>query len=264
MDERPSRANASRCLTANSCQPTEPHDQGRDDQALPLRQPRPVANTSRRLPGSLQLRPTAQDAERPQALRIHLQNLDIRARSIHPKPDPPDAGTEHLGIHLCAACSGVCRSGPPQDLHMWHNGRGFGGQTRDRYQRKLTRAALAEDRRANIRCHRIRVAVHAGAPRPCKINRRIPSPRRKLHHALPDRIRYLRRSQNRTAFVPDVPDADHIAISNPQACRILGIHTRNLAAMALAAHAGRAKIKLSAVAAGASGPSARGPRWCCR
>ncbi|MDO9526504.1 MAG: hypothetical protein Q7J57_13365, partial [Gemmobacter sp.] len=28
--------------------------------------------------------------------RIHLQNLDIRARTIHPKPDPPDAGTEHL------------------------------------------------------------------------------------------------------------------------------------------------------------------------
>ena len=26
----------------------------------------------------------------------HLQNLDIRAGSIHPRPDPPDAGTEHL------------------------------------------------------------------------------------------------------------------------------------------------------------------------
>jgi len=30
------------------------------------------------------------------ALRIHLQNLDIRARSIHLKSDPPHAGTEQL------------------------------------------------------------------------------------------------------------------------------------------------------------------------
>ena len=27
---------------------------------------------------------------------VHLKNLDIRAGSIHPRPDPPDAGTEHL------------------------------------------------------------------------------------------------------------------------------------------------------------------------
>jgi RNA-directed DNA polymerase len=33
------------------------------------------------------------------ALRTHLQNLDIRARSIHPRSDPPDAGTENLGSH---------------------------------------------------------------------------------------------------------------------------------------------------------------------
>jgi hypothetical protein len=32
-------------------------------------------------------------------LRIHLQNLDIRARSIHPRPDPPDAGTEHVATN---------------------------------------------------------------------------------------------------------------------------------------------------------------------
>jgi transposase InsO family protein len=37
-----------------------------------------------RLHGSLQLRAQAQDPRRPHALRIHLQNLDIRARSIHP------------------------------------------------------------------------------------------------------------------------------------------------------------------------------------
>ena len=29
-------------------------------------------------------------------LRIHLQGLDVRAKLIHHKPDPPDAGTEHL------------------------------------------------------------------------------------------------------------------------------------------------------------------------
>ena len=34
----------------------EPHDQGRDRETVPLRQPQPVANTPRRIPGSLQLR----------------------------------------------------------------------------------------------------------------------------------------------------------------------------------------------------------------
>ncbi len=29
-------------------------------------------------------------------LRIHLQDMDIRARQIHPEPNPPHAGTEHL------------------------------------------------------------------------------------------------------------------------------------------------------------------------
>ena len=49
-----------------------------------------------RLHGSLLLRPTAQDARRPQAIPIHLQDLDFRARAIHPQSDPPDAGTEQL------------------------------------------------------------------------------------------------------------------------------------------------------------------------
>ena len=66
-------------------------------QAIPLRKPRPAACASRRLPGRLQLRTSPQDAQRPDALRIHLQNLDIRAGSIHRRPDPPNAGTEHLG-----------------------------------------------------------------------------------------------------------------------------------------------------------------------
>lgn len=29
---------------------------------------------------------------------VDLQNLDIRAGTIHPKPDPPDAGTKHLAM----------------------------------------------------------------------------------------------------------------------------------------------------------------------
>ena len=38
----------------------------------------------------------SQDTQRPDTLRIHLQNLDFRTRSIHLKSDPPNAGTEHL------------------------------------------------------------------------------------------------------------------------------------------------------------------------
>ena len=72
----------------------EQNDQGRDCKTVPLRNPRPTANAPRGLLGSLDLRPKAQDAERPHALRMPLQNLDFRAGSIHPKSDPPDAGTE--------------------------------------------------------------------------------------------------------------------------------------------------------------------------
>ena len=68
VDERPGR-------------PDEPHDQRSDRQALPLRQPRSAPHASRGLPGSLQLRSTAENARRPHALRIHLQNLDLRTRS---------------------------------------------------------------------------------------------------------------------------------------------------------------------------------------
>src|SRR5690606_37731273 len=60
------------------------------------RNPRPAANAPRRLHGSLQLRSKAKVPRRSHALRIHLQDLDIRARQIHPEPDPPNAGTEHL------------------------------------------------------------------------------------------------------------------------------------------------------------------------
>ena len=75
---------------------SELHDQGCDCKTLPLRNQRSTANTPRGLLGGLQLRPKAQDAERHHALRIHLQNLDIRAGSIHPQSYPRDAGTEHL------------------------------------------------------------------------------------------------------------------------------------------------------------------------
>jgi hypothetical protein len=71
--------------------------------ALSLRNPRSVANALRRLLDSLKLRPKPQDTERPHNLRIHLPNLDIRARSIHPKSDPPAARTEHLGIAALAS-----------------------------------------------------------------------------------------------------------------------------------------------------------------
>lgn len=50
----------------------------------------------RGLHGTLQLRPPTEGARRSQAIRIHLQNLDIRARPIRPEPDPPDAGTQYL------------------------------------------------------------------------------------------------------------------------------------------------------------------------
>ena len=56
------------------------------------------------LHGCLQLRPQTQDPQRSHALRIHLQALDVRARSIHHQPDPPDAGTEHLGAVKVDVC----------------------------------------------------------------------------------------------------------------------------------------------------------------
>ncbi|MDO9527056.1 MAG: hypothetical protein Q7J57_16205 [Gemmobacter sp.] len=45
----------------------------------------------------LRLRPTAQDARRPLAQRIHLQGPDTNARYVHPESDPPEAGAEQLG-----------------------------------------------------------------------------------------------------------------------------------------------------------------------
>jgi hypothetical protein len=39
---------------------------------------------------------SAQDAQWPNALRIHRQDLDVRAGQVHRRSDPPDAGTKHL------------------------------------------------------------------------------------------------------------------------------------------------------------------------
>ena len=61
-------------------------------------EPRSAPQPPRRLPRCVQLRPPPQDAQRSHTLRVYLQNLDFRARSIHRQSDPPDAGTEHLRI----------------------------------------------------------------------------------------------------------------------------------------------------------------------
>ncbi len=82
----------------------EPDNQGRYRQTLPLRQPRSASQPPQRLYGSRQLCTPARDAKRANAIRVHPKNLDIRARSIHPKSDPPDAETERL-----ARC---CSPGP--------------------------------------------------------------------------------------------------------------------------------------------------------
>jgi hypothetical protein len=64
--------------------------------ALPLREPRRTPDAPRRLHGSLQFRPPAQDAQRAYTLRIHRQDLDVRARPVHCRPYPPDSGTKYL------------------------------------------------------------------------------------------------------------------------------------------------------------------------
>ncbi len=94
----------------------------------------------RRLLGSLQLCTQAKDARRRHTLRTHLQNLDIRAGAIHPRPDPPDAGTEHLATPRTLAMSegrpGGRSWGSPiriaPCLHRRHSARTAGGSNRCR------------------------------------------------------------------------------------------------------------------------------------
>ena len=55
-----------------------------------------LESSPRRLHQRLQLRPAAEDPEGPHALRIHLQMLDFRARTIQTQSAPANAGTKHL------------------------------------------------------------------------------------------------------------------------------------------------------------------------
>ena len=45
---------------------------------------------------SLQFRSKTEDPQRPHALRVHLQTMDNRTRTVHPQPNPSNAGTKHL------------------------------------------------------------------------------------------------------------------------------------------------------------------------
>ena len=63
---------------------------------LSLRQPRPARSSPPGLRLSLQFRPAPEDPQRPHALRVHLQALDFRAGTIHPRSNPPNAGTKQL------------------------------------------------------------------------------------------------------------------------------------------------------------------------
>jgi transposase-like protein len=83
LDQRPGRAD-------------EPHHQGSHRQTISLRQPPAARDPPPRLHRRLQLRPTTQNPQGPHAVRIHLQNLDNRTRTIHNRPDPSNAGTKHL------------------------------------------------------------------------------------------------------------------------------------------------------------------------
>jgi transposase-like protein len=52
----------------------------------------------------------------PHALRVHLQMLDFRARKIHPRPDPSNAGTEQLALSVLASPM------PTQSRHTGRSG----------------------------------------------------------------------------------------------------------------------------------------------
>jgi hypothetical protein len=84
LDQRPGRAH-------------EPHHQRGHGSALPLRQSRSATHSPQRLRRCLQLRQTTQDSRRPYSLRIHLQMLAERTRSIYSRSHPSNAGTKHLG-----------------------------------------------------------------------------------------------------------------------------------------------------------------------
>ncbi len=61
-----------------------------------LRHTRAAEVPPRKLRRRLQLRPTIEDPQGPDALRIHRQSMDKRAQKIQTRPNPPNAGTKHL------------------------------------------------------------------------------------------------------------------------------------------------------------------------
>ena len=70
----------------------------------------------------LQFRPTPEDPQGSHTLRIHLQNLDKRAQTIHPQSDPSNAGTKHLNLGsysviCCFGNSAVSRHGRARRGH---------------------------------------------------------------------------------------------------------------------------------------------------
>ena len=76
-----------------------------------------LRRTPRRLRRRLQFRPTAQDPQRPHAIRVHLQMLDNTARTFHTQPAPSNAGTKHLNRACDPQRSGVsCPSNQPVQL----------------------------------------------------------------------------------------------------------------------------------------------------
>ena len=74
----------------------EPHNQGRDGQALPLREPRATPNPPAVVRRCLQPRPPAQVPQRQKPLRVHLSAVDHRATAVQNQPIPSQSGTKHL------------------------------------------------------------------------------------------------------------------------------------------------------------------------
>ena len=63
----------------------------------------PHTHAPHRLHGRIQLHTQAKDPQRSHSLRLHLQNLDFRTRSIQLRSEPLNAGTEHLDTKHAAA-----------------------------------------------------------------------------------------------------------------------------------------------------------------
>ena len=60
----------------------------------------PHTHAPHRLHGRIQLHTQAKDPQRSHSLRLHLQNLDFRTRSIQLRSEPLNAGTEQLELPI--------------------------------------------------------------------------------------------------------------------------------------------------------------------